>query len=149
MKKDLNLVMAVFVLAALCLPALAQEEGAALKENTTAAAPARHVSKKAPARKKAKKKKPAPAESEYKFSSEESVPAYKFDKSANPIIKPAKKKKTAKKGGKKAAAGKEIKAAPPAVKLRPSKPIGAEEAQQPEQQQEQQQQQSQMPAEGE
>ena len=70
-----------------------------------------------------KKKKPAKPVSEYKFSSGESVPTYKFDKRANPIVKAAKKKKTAKK-----AAGKADKAAAKTdAKLKPSKPIGAED----------------------
>ncbi|MBI4803199.1 MAG: hypothetical protein HY796_11820 [Elusimicrobia bacterium] len=59
---------------------------------------------KKPVKKKAKKK-PAPPASEYKFKQENSVPTYKFDKRANPIIKDAKpKKKTAKKQAVKAEA---------------------------------------------
>ena len=66
--------------------------------------------------------------SEYKFSGQETAPAYKFDKRANPIIKEVKKKKPVKKTAKKAKANKETKAPAPAVKLTPVKPIDAEEA---------------------
>ena len=127
MKKILNLCLPMLLLAAFSLPAFAQdEESAAPKEETAAPAkPAAKpaVKKKAPAKKKpAKKKKAAPPVSEYKFSSGESAPTYKFDKKGDPIVK-AKKKKPAKK-----AAAKTGKAAPKAAtKLKAAKPIGAEE----------------------
>lgn len=152
MKKQLNLCLAALMLAAFCLPALAQEETAEHSqgylssdnpEGQTASedAPASKKSqankteaaksaaaKKAKAdaaakKKKAKKKKPAKPVSEYKFSSGESVPAYKFDKRANPIVKAPKKKKPAKK----AAAKGEKSEGKPAAKLKTSKPIGEEE----------------------
>lgn len=96
MKKILNLFLALLLPAALCLPAAAQEDSTAPAEGTEAAAPAKPAVKKpAPKAKKKKKKKPAPV-SEYKFTAAEAVPTYKFDKKANPIVKPAPKKKGAK-----------------------------------------------------
>ena len=101
MKKLLNLFMTLLLPAALCLPAFAQDEGDAPSEETGAEAPAKPAAKpaakktapkKKPAAKKKKKKAPKPV-SEYKFTSAEAIPTYKFDKKANPIIKPAKKKK--------------------------------------------------------
>jgi hypothetical protein len=131
MKKYLALALPLFMLAALSLPAFSQEEGAdtpAVGETRTEA-PAKPAAKKAPARKKARKKKPEPPVSEYKFSGQETSPAYKFDKRANPIIKEPRKKKPAKKTSKKAAAAKEKKTPLPAVKLTPVKPIGAQDDQ--------------------
>ncbi len=131
MKKTLNLLLPLLLLGALALPSFAQdEESAAPKEETAAPAKpaakpaAKKPAKKAPAKKKpAKKKKPVKPVSEYKFSSGESVPTYKFDKRANPIVKAPKKKKAARK-----AAGKADKAAPkPSAKLKTSKPIGEED----------------------
>lgn len=131
MKKLINLLLPLLLLGALCLPSLAQdEEGAAPKEKTAAPAKpaakpaAKKPARKAAARKKpAKKKKPEPPVSEYKFSSGESAPTYKFDKKGDPIVKAVKKKKPAKK-----AAAKTNKAAPKTdAKLKTSKPIGAEE----------------------
>lgn len=123
MKKNLKLLLPALLLAAFCLPALAQDEGAG--EEQTSRAPAEPASKKAApkkaAAKKKKKKKPAEPVSEYKFTAAESVPTYKFDRKANPIVKEP-KKKPAKKG---AAASKKKTA--PATKLKPSKPIGEEE----------------------
>ena len=71
--------------------------------------------------KKKKGKKPAPKPvSEYKFARIEHVPAYKFDKKTNPIVKGAKpKKKPAKKPG---APRKNAAAAKPAPKLNPGTP---------------------------
>lgn len=88
---------------------------AAAKKEEAAAQKA--AAKKKAAKKKAKKKAEV---SEYKFSSVESVPTYKFDKKANPIVKQG-KKKAAKKG----AAG----SAAPAGKLQPAKHLGEENAQ--------------------
>ena len=105
MKKILNLLLALLLPAALCLPASAQEDGAAPAEESAAEGtekPAAKPAAKKPApkakAKKKKKKKAAPV-SEYKFTSADAVPTYKFDKKANPIVKPAPKKK----GGKAAA----------------------------------------------
>lgn len=99
MKKILNLFLTLLLPAALCLPAAAQEDGTSA-EGTEAAAPAKPAVKKpapkAKARKKKKKKKTAAPVSEYKFTSADAVPDYKFDKRANPIVKPARKKKGAK-----------------------------------------------------
>lgn len=102
MKKILNLVLAFLLPAALCLPASAQEDGDAPDEESVAADTAKPAAKpaaKKPAPKakprKKKKKKTAPV-SEYKFTSADAVPDYKFDKKANPIVKPAPKKKGAK-----------------------------------------------------
>jgi len=102
MKKILNLLLAILLPAALCLPASAQEDGAAPAEESAAEGadkPAAKPAAKKPApkakAKKKKKKKAAPV-SEYKFTSADAVPTYKFDKKANPILKPAPKKKGAK-----------------------------------------------------
>ena len=99
MKKILNLLLAVLLPAALCLPASAQEDGAAPIEESAAAETAKPAAKPAAKKpapkakpKKKKKKKAAPV-SEYKFTSADAVPDYKFDKKANPIVKPAPKKK--------------------------------------------------------
>lgn len=100
MKKLLNLLIALLLPAALCLPASAQDEGDAPSEETAAAAPEKPAAKpaakktapKKKAAKKKKKKAPKPV-SEYKFPAAEATPTYKFDKKANPIMKPAKKKK--------------------------------------------------------
>lgn len=106
MKKLLNLAIALLLPAALCLPVFAQEDGAAPAEGAEAAAPAKPApkpaaNKPAPKKKPAKKKKKKPAKpvSEYKFTAAEAVPTYRFDKKANPIVKPPPKKK----GGKAAA----------------------------------------------
>jgi len=113
MKKLLNLALALLLPAAVCLPVFAQdEEGAAPKEDasgTASEAPApKPAPKKAAAKKKApakkKKKKPAKPVSEYKFTAADSVPTYKFDKKADPIIKAPKKKKASSKGAAKKAA---------------------------------------------
>jgi hypothetical protein len=103
MKRCLNLVLSVFILAALGSPSFAQEEGTdtAGAYAPIAEAPAKPTPKKAAARKKTKKKKAPKPISEYKFISGEAATIYKFDKKANPILK-APKKKTA--AGKKAAA---------------------------------------------
>jgi len=131
MNKNLKLLLPALLLAAFCLPALAQDnqtetseatlssDGTYTSDDTAAKKPA---AKKPAAKKKAKKKKkPAEPASEYKFTAAESVPTYKFDRKANPIVKET-KKKPAKKG---AAASK--KKTQPAAKLKPSKPIGEEE----------------------
>lgn len=122
MKNKLTLTLASLLLAAFCLPALAQDgtsdaqAPAAQEQEKPAAKPAKKASKK-----KAKKKKPAEPPSEYKFSAVETVPTYKFDRKANPIVKETKKKTS-----KKAAKGK-ASSSKPAAKLKPSKPIGEEE----------------------
>lgn len=125
MKKMLRLFAALLLPAALCLPAPAQEDGstqdttASASADTSAAPPAKKPARKTKAKKK--KKKTAPAVSEYKFKAVETIPAYKFDKKANPILKKAKSRKAGK--GKTAA---------PAGKLKPAAPIGEErESQQP------------------
>jgi outer membrane biosynthesis protein TonB len=122
MNKNLKLLLPALLLAAFCLPALAQDEGAG--EEQTSQAPSEPAAKKpAPkkaAAKKKKKKKPVEPASEYKFTAAESVPTYKFDRKANPIVKEPKKKPV-----KKGAAAK--KKTQPAAKLKPSKSIGAEE----------------------
>ena len=118
MKIILKLIIALLLPAALCLPVFAQdEEGAAPPAGTTTESDVRPMVKPAarpaakPAAKKAapkkkpakKKKKPAKPVSEYKFTSADAVPAYKFDKKANPIVKkvPPKKKGAAKPAAKK------------------------------------------------
>ena len=127
MKNIFKLSALVLITGLLCLPALAQDEEAAAPPADTAQADAekpaaKPAPKKTAKKKKPKKKKPAAPVSEYKFSSGgDMVPAYKFDKKANPILKPAKKKKPAKKAGAKTPAA-------PAPKLKPAKPIGAEDA---------------------
>ena len=69
-----------------------------------------------------KKKKPAPKPvSEYKFSQIDTIPAYKFDKQTNPIIKAPPKKKAAKKAVVKKAASSQ-----PAAKLKKAPPIDAD-----------------------
>jgi outer membrane biosynthesis protein TonB len=128
MKKLLNLLLPLLLLGALAPLSFAQDESTAPVEEAAAPAKpaatpaAKKPAKKAAAKKKTVKKKKADAPvSEYKFSSAESVPTYKFDKKGNPIVK-AKKKKPAKKS----AAGNTP--APAANgKLKPAKPIGAEE----------------------
>ena len=183
MKKLNHLVLPSLLLAALCLPAFAQDEGAAeatatgtLSSDVDASAgegiePSAEVAEKAAAEKKTPKKAkkgsakkqnagppplPEPGEvdkadmaaakkeeaaakkaaakeaaakkkakkkaevSEYKFSAVENVPTYKFDRKANPIVKPG-KKKAAKKG----AAGRSA----PAAKLQPAKHLGEENTQ--------------------
>lgn len=144
MKKLLELSLFAFMLAALSLPGSAQDENsdsggqsapAAGSQGTAAAkkpAPRKPARKKRTAKKKkpARKKKKEEPVSEYKFSSSESVPTYKFDKRANPIVK--KKKKPAKKKG--AAAGKKG-SVKPAARLKPAKPIGEEGAAQQDQSQ--------------
>lgn len=95
MKKILNLLLAILLPAALCLPAAAQDESTAPAEGTETAAPEKPAAKKPAPKakaKKKKKKKPAPV-SEYKFTAAEAVPTYRFDKKANPIVKPAPQKK--------------------------------------------------------
>lgn len=121
MKNRLALTLASLLLAAFCLPAAAQDETAdaqvpaAQEHETHSEKPAKKAKKK-----KAKKKKPAEPVSEYKFSAIDTVPTYKFDKKANPIIKEGKKKPS-----KKAAKGKS--SSKPAPKLKPSKSIGEED----------------------
>lgn len=100
MKKTLNLLLALLLPAAFCLPAFAED--AAPKEGAASSDTAKPAAKKAakPAhKKKAKKKKPAPPVDEYKFSAVEKTETYKFDREANPIVKQKKappKKKAAK-----------------------------------------------------
>ncbi|OGR68293.1 MAG: hypothetical protein A2179_03030 [Elusimicrobia bacterium GWC2_63_65] len=124
MTKKLKLLLPALLLAVFCLPALAQDEtsGTAGEERYSQTEPAaKKPAPKKKAAKKKKKKKPAEPASEYKFTAAESVPTYKFDRKANPIVKETKKKQ-AKKG---AAASK--KKTQSAAKLKPSKPIGEEE----------------------
>ena len=64
MKKLLNLLLALLLPAALCLPVFAEEEGSAPKET---AQPEKKAAKKPAPKKKAKKKKKAEPVSEYKF----------------------------------------------------------------------------------
>lgn len=153
MKKPLNLFFASLMIAAFCLPVFAQEEttehaqgslssdnpdgqtesedapaAKKSKANKAASEAKAAAAKKAKAdaaakKKKAKKKKPAKPVSEYRFSSAESVPSYKFDKKGDPIVKASKKKKAPKKD-----AAKTGKTAPgTGAKLKTTKPIGAED----------------------
>lgn len=100
MKKTLNLLLALLLPAAVCLPVsagdAAPKEGAA---STDTAKPSKPAAKKpAPKKKAKKKKKPAPV-NEYKFGAVEKTETYKFDREANPIVKQKKappKKKAAK-----------------------------------------------------
>ncbi|OGS14119.1 MAG: hypothetical protein A2285_10275 [Elusimicrobia bacterium RIFOXYA12_FULL_57_11] len=127
MKLPLKFVFAALAAATLCLPACAQEDEypseTAVQERTTAAntAPARPAVKKTAAKKKPVRKKKAAPVSEYKFQSAEQTPTYKFDKKADPILKPVKKKKPAKT----AASGDTGK---PIPKLKKVKSIGEEDA---------------------
>jgi len=130
MNKNLKLLLPALLLTAFCLPAVAQDNQKETSEATLSSdgtytetdAPAKKKpAPKKTAAKKKKKKKPAEPASEYKFTAAESVPTYKFDKKANPIVKET-KKKPAKKG----AATSKKKTQPPA-KLKPSKPIGEED----------------------
>ena len=131
MKNVFKLLALLLMTGLFCLPALAQDDETPVAPSEDAAQadadkPAPKPAPKKPARKKkpAKKKKPAEPVSEYKFSSGgDMVPAYKFDKRANPILKPVKRKKPAKKG-----AGVKASTAPVAPKLKPAKSIGAEDA---------------------
>ncbi len=144
MNKTFTALLPLILLAALSLPAAAQDEGSDSPEETTntsatnTAAPEKPAVQKpeekkpAPKKKAAKttkkakkKKKTAPAMSDYKFPSTDSVPTYKFDKKANPIMKPAKKSPASKKPGA------SVKSAQPVKKLAPSKPIGEENTEQP------------------
>jgi outer membrane biosynthesis protein TonB len=128
MNKNLKLLLPALLLAAFCLPALAQDNQTETSEATLSSdgtytssdTAAKKPAAKKTAAKKKKKKKPAEPASEYKFTAAESVPTYKFDRKANPIVKETKKKPA-----KKSAASK--KKTQPAAKLKPSKPIGAEE----------------------
>lgn len=157
MKKPLKLLLPALILAALCLPTLAQEENAAPKENAAAGAPAKPAAKKAPAKKihknkKTKKKRTPPTVSEYKFSSGENMPAYKFDKHANPIIEKKKpSKKTASGKDRKTTGDKSRKTAQPDAQLKPVRPAGTKDAaaQEQQEQEEQQTQQVQLPLGGE
>ncbi len=130
MNKKLKLIFPLLLAACFCLPALAQDEAAAPKEDPAAGAPAEAPAKPAPKKpapkKKAKKKKKAPPASEYKFTSEEKTETYKFDKRANPIVKAKKKKKAAKKAPEAKSDTLEEKSLPSA-KLKPAKAIGEAE----------------------
>jgi hypothetical protein len=92
MKNKLILLLALLLPGTLCLPAIAEEAAPPAGEAAAGEAP----KKAAPKKKAKKKKKPAPV-SEYKFSAIDKTETYKFDKKANPILKPAKKKAPPKK----------------------------------------------------
>jgi len=96
MKIKFNLLLALLLPAALCLPVLA-EEAAAPAGEAAAEDVHKHAEKKPAAKKKAKKKKKAAPVSEYKFNAVEKTETYKFDRKANPIVKPVKKKAAPKK----------------------------------------------------
>lgn len=84
-------------------------------ETSMESAPAETPAPVKKAKKAKKKKKPAPKPvSEYKFTQIDTVPAYKFDKQTNPIIKAKPKKKTVKK-----AAVKKADSATPKLKKTP------------------------------
>ncbi len=105
MKTILKLLFAALALAALNLPAPAQEGGEADDSLRVSgeASPDDPAPEQKPAPKKKKKKtKKQEAPSEYKFKAAEETPTYKFDKNADPIVKPSKKKK---KSGKSAGGG--------------------------------------------
>lgn len=125
----LKVIFTFCALTALSLNSFAQDEETAAEAGSALESPAQQAPQTAPAadkstakRKKIKRNKPA-GESEYKFKSPEQTPAYKFDKKANPIIKPAKKKKKAK-----ASAGGAGAAIP---KLKKVKSIGEEDSADP------------------
>lgn len=103
MKKRFNLLLALLLPAALCLPVFA-EDAAAPAGETAAAEGHEHAAKKpAPKKKAKKKKKKAAPVSEYKFNAVDKTETYKFDRKANPILKPAKKKAAPKKAAPKPA----------------------------------------------
>ncbi|OGR76983.1 MAG: hypothetical protein A2X32_06795 [Elusimicrobia bacterium GWC2_64_44] len=102
MKKKLILLLALLLPAALCLPAFAEDAAAPAGETAAEDAPKPAAKKPAPKKKAKKKKKPAPV-SEYKFNSVDKTETYKFDRKANPILKPAKKKAAPKKAAPKKA----------------------------------------------
>lgn len=127
MKNPLKLLLTILTLAALCLPAPAQEDEAPPANQPATEAPQADAAQEAPppkrtaAKKKKKKaKKPEPA-SEYKFKTAEETPTYKFDKRADPILKPVKKKKKAKTEASEDGSGK------PIPKLKRIKSIGEED----------------------
>jgi len=95
--------LAIFAATALLVSA---QDSATPAETPAESAPAETPAPVKKAKKPAKKKKkPAPKPvSEYKFTQIDPVPAYKFDKQTNPIIKTKAKKKTAKKAAVKKAA---------------------------------------------
>ncbi len=107
----------LMIFAAAALMVSAQDTGTP-PETSTESVPQKAPVKKAgkPAK---KKKKPAPKPvSEYRFNQTDSIPAYKFDKQTNPIIKARPKKKPAKKAAVKKAGA--PKAAPKPKKQPPS-----------------------------
>lgn len=130
-QKLLLLLLAAFFAGAFYFPALAQEENeqaAASTQTAPAAKPADIQKKKTAAKKKiAKKKKkslPEPA-SEYKFQSQDSPPAYTFDKKGDPIVKKKKAAAGSSKNTKKSAgSGMKRAAGQPLPKLNGSQPSG-------------------------
>ncbi|MFA6434569.1 MAG: hypothetical protein WCW52_07735 [Elusimicrobiales bacterium] len=116
---SLSLLTAGALPATLTPPAAAQDSQSLAETGEDSTAPAKKTPAKTAAKKKAEKaaqkktakkakKKKLKTASEYKFEKVDSIPAYKFDKKANPIIK---KDSPAKKTGK---AGKNAPAAPKA-----------------------------------
>ena len=118
--KDIFVITFVLIAAATLLVS-AQDSQTSAETSTESAAPAKKTTAKKTVKSKLKKKVKKPAAkpvSEYIFNKMDSVPAYKFDKHANPIIKEAKpKKKTAK-----AAKGKSV-ASQAQQKLKAQPPI--------------------------
>lgn len=127
MKKYLTILPAALLCAALAAPLQAQDEDlyggethseSVSKAKEKAPAPAKAAK---PAAKKPKKKKRVEPVSEYKFKTESITPTYKFDKKADPILKPSKKKKSSG-GGSAAGSG-----AGGVPKLKPVKSLNAPE----------------------
>ena len=128
MNKTLKRLFPLLLAFGFCLPAFAQDEAAAPKEDPAAGAEAEAKpapKKPAPKKKPKKKKKPVPV-SEYKFDAVDKTETYKFDKRANPIVKAKKKKKAAKKAPAPKSDSLEEKSLPSA-KLKPAKALGEAE----------------------
>ncbi len=90
MKRIKNIfIISLVVFAAAALLVSARNSQASTETTNKSATPAKKGLKKKPVKKKtgASARKPA---SEYKFDKVDSVPTYKFDKNANPIIKKSK-----------------------------------------------------------
>jgi len=111
--------LAVFLGAALAVHAQDSEASAEPAKETAPSEKKAPVKKKSPAKKKPKKSTVKPV-SEYRFNQIDSVPAYKFDKQTNPIIKTSGRKG---KTSKKTVPNKKPAADQPIQKLKPAPPI--------------------------
>lgn len=101
--------IALAMLAAAALLVSAQDPGTSTGTSKESVPSGKTAPAKKPAKKKAVKKtrkRPPPPASEYRFDKIDSIPSYRFDKKANPImkdVKPGKKPAKAAKGGNAAA----------------------------------------------